>query len=88
MGLSTALRAADYTDEAPTYWTPDEGVTIQDFELIENGSFSQSVIDAIQDDSNEEEETHPEGAWYAATLNTSGTTSVTFFDENRQIITA
>ncbi|NBS27756.1 MAG: hypothetical protein EBS70_02570 [Actinobacteria bacterium] len=85
LGLQMALRAADYTDEAPTYWTPDEGVTIADFEREVNGSFSQSVIDAIQDDTVDGEETHPNGAWYAATLDDG---SVVFFDGDRKIITA
>lgn len=85
LGLGMALRADDYTDDAPTYWTPGDGVTITDFEREVNGSFSQSVIDAIQDDTVDGEETHPNGAWYAATLDDG---SVVFFDSDRKIITA
>ena len=85
LGLGMALRADDYTDDAPTYWTPGDGVTITDFEREVNGSFSQSVIDAIQDDTADGEETPPDGAVYAATLDDG---SVVFFDSDRKIITA
>ena len=85
LGLETALRAADYTDDAPTYWIPD-GAALSDFEGLTRGfdSFSQGVIDAIQDPDTEGEETPPDGARYAATLDDG---SVVFFDESRQIIT-
>ena len=85
LGLQMALRDADDADGNPVYWTPGDGVAIADFEREVNGSFSQSVIDAIQDDTVDGPETHPNGAWYAATLDDG---SVTFFDSNRQIISA
>jgi hypothetical protein len=86
LGLGTALRAEDYTNDAPTYWTPD-GAALVDFEGLTRGndSFSQSVIDAIQDDAVDGEETPPDGAAYAATLDDG---SVVFFDGDRKIITA
>ncbi len=85
LGLQMALRDADDGDGNPVYWTPGDGVAIADFEREVNGNFSQSVIDAIQDDAVDGEETHPDGAWYAATLDDG---SVAFFDSNRQIISA
>jgi hypothetical protein len=87
LGLGSALRDEDDTEGNPVYWTPGDS-TLQDFERIQDGSFSQAVIDAIQDDTAEGEETHPDGAEYAATLDTSGTVSVVFFNSDRQIITA
>ena len=88
LGLQMALRDEDDADGNPVYWTPGDGVTIDDFEREVNGSFSQSVIDAIQDPDTDGEETPPDGAWYAATVTDSGTTSVKFFDGNRQLMTA
>ena len=87
LGLQMALRDADDVDGNPVYWTPGDGVTLDDFERKVNGSFSQSVIDAIQDPDTDGEEAPPDGAEYAATVTDSGTTSVQFFDSNRQLMT-
>ena len=89
LGLSTALRDEDDSDGNAVYWTPGNGVTLEDFERISNGSFSQAVIDAIQDgDADNGEEEAPGTAEYAALLDTSGTASVAFFDSNYQLITS
>ena len=87
LGVGHALRDEDDADGNTVYWTPGDGVTLDDFEREVNGSFSQSVIDAIQDPDTDGEETPPDGAWYAATVTESGTTSVKFFDSNRQLMT-
>lgn len=89
LGLTTALRDEDDSDGNAVYWKPADGVTLEDFEKISNESFSQAVIDAIQDgDADNGEEEAPGTAEYAALLDTSGTASVAFFDSNYQLITS
>jgi hypothetical protein len=95
LGLELALiaEAAADTDSEPTYWTPDDGTTVSDFETADpTDGFSDSVLDVLRADDDTTADPYvptepPTGATYAALLDTSGTASVVFFDADYTLIT-
>jgi hypothetical protein len=95
LGLELALisEAAADADSEPTYWTPDDGTTVSDFETADpTDGFSDSVLDVLRADDDPTADgyvpTEPDSdAVYAALLDTDGTASVVFFDADYTLIT-